>query len=128
MFVTKKLDPFEIFFKLTSDSKKELKYLNDDESYSYLFNELKDVVDEKEFLDCIKLDYLLKNKMKPKIWWDYEISKENRNKYFKLFNQQYNIDSITYYNYSIVDIINNNVYLFTYKDNKVTYLKIKNPN
>lgn len=124
LFITKKLDPFETFFKLTNESNKQLKFLNDDEAYKYLFETLKDYVDQNKFLDFIKLDYLHKNKMKPKIWWDYSISKEDRNKYFELFNKQHNIDSITFHNYSIVDIIDNNICLFIYKDNTVNYLKI----
>ena len=124
LFIESKLDPFDTFLQLTSNSKKELKYLNDDESYKYLFEQLKDKVNEKEFLNNIKLDYLLKNKMKPKIWWDYSLSKEERNNYFNLFNKQYNIDSITFYNYSYIDIIDDEVCLFIYKDNKATLYRI----
>jgi len=123
LFIDKKLDPFDTFLRLTTNSKKELKYLNDDETYKYLYESLKDMVNEKEFLDIIKLDYLLKNKMKPKIWWDYSLSKEERSNYFNLFNKEYNIDSITFYNYSYVDIIDNEICLFIYKDNKVALLK-----
>ena len=67
LFLENKLDPFETFFMLTNNSNKELKYLNDDESYKYLYDQLKDKVDSKRFLNIIKLDYLLKNKMKHKI-------------------------------------------------------------
>ena len=124
LFITNKLNPFDTFLELTTNAEKELKYLNDDEAYKYLFKQLKDKVNEKEYLDLIKLDYLSKNKMKPKIWWDYSLSKEDRNKYFELFKEKYNVDSITFYNYSIVDIIDNKICLFTYKDNNVTQLNI----
>ena len=96
---------------------------NDDEAYKYLFDTLKDKVNESELLNYIKLDYLLKNKIKPKIWWEYSLNKEDRNKYFKLFNSKFNIDLQTFYNYSYLDIIDNNILLFIYKDNKVTLLK-----
>ena len=125
LFIIKNLNPFDTFLKLTINSEKQLKYLNDDEAYKYLFEQLKDQVNEKEYLDLIKLDYLLKNKMKPKIWWNYSISKEERNIYFKLFNDKYNIDSVTFYNYSIVDVINDKIHLFIYKDNRVLHLSIK---
>jgi hypothetical protein len=75
-------------------------------------------------LNNIKLDYLLKNKIKPKIWWDYTLSKEDKNIYFDIFNKEYNIDSITFYNYSYLDIIDKKINLFIYKDNKVTHLKV----
>lgn len=126
LFIDNKLDPFETFLQLANNSKKELKYLNDDESYKYLFNSLKDKVNEEEFLNLIKLDYLLKNKMKPKIWWNYALSKEEKSKWFELFNQKYNIDSITFYNYSYLEVTNNETTLFIYKDNKVTQYKISN--
>ena len=124
LFITEKLNPFDTFLKLTSNSKTKLKYLNDDEAYKYLFDQLKDDVNENEYLNYIKLDYLLKNKMKPKIWWNYSITKEERNAYFNLFNEKYNIDSITFYNYSIIDVIENKITLFIYKNNTVTKLEI----
>ena len=124
LFIEKQLNPFEIYLKLTEGSKKDLKYLNDDESYKYLYDSLKYLVDEKVYLDLIKLDYLLKSKMKPKIWWNYGISKEDRSNYFKSFNKKYSIDSLTFYNYSYLDIINDEVCLFIYKNNNVTLLKI----
>ena len=125
LFIENELDPFETFLSLTKNAPKQLKYLNDDESYSYLYNELKTKVNARKLLNNIKLDYLLKNKMKPKIWWDYSLTKEDRNKYFTIFNEQYNIDSITYHNYSYVDVIDNEIILFIYKDNKVTVYKTK---
>ena len=123
LFIKKKLIPFDTFLLLTRNASKELKYYNDDEAYKYLFDTLKDKVNESELLNYIKLDYLLKNKIKPKIWWEYSLNKEDRNKYFKLFNSKFNIDLQTFYNYSYLDIIDNNILLFIYKDNKVTLLK-----
>ena len=125
LFIQNNLDPFDTFLSLTNNAPKQLKYLNDDESYSYLYNQLKTKVNTKQLLNNIKLDYLLKNKMKPKIWWDYSLSKEDRNKYFDIFNKQYSIDSITFHNYSYIDTINNEIILFVYKDNKVTVYKTK---
>jgi radical SAM superfamily enzyme YgiQ (UPF0313 family) len=124
LFIQNKLDPFDTFLQLTTNSEKELKYLNDDEAYKYLFEQLRNKVNEQELLNNIKLDYLLKNKMKPKIWWNYTLSKEERNNYFNLFNKKYNIDSITFYNYSYLDVIDDEAHLFIYKDNKVTLIRI----
>ena len=119
LFIKNKLNPFETFLFLKESSKIELKYLNDDQSYKHLYDTLKNKVDENEFLDVIKLDYLLKNKLKPKIWWESNISKEDKQKYFELFNRKYNIDNFTFYNYSHLDKINTSIYLFIYKNNKV---------
>lgn len=119
LFVKNNLNPFETFLALQSASKTKLKYLNDHESYMHLFNTLKNKVDEKEYLDVIKIDYLLKTNIKPKIWWEQPILKEEKNNYFEIFNKEYGIDNFTFYNYSYVDIINNKVYLFIYKNNAV---------
>lgn len=124
LFIQNKLNPFDTFLQLSNNSLKPLKYLNDDEAYKYLFEQLKDKVKEKQLLDNIKLDYLLKNKIKPKIWWEYTISREERNNYFILFNKQYNIDSLTLYNYSYLDVINDRITLFIYKNNSVTHLQL----
>ena len=105
LFVKNNLNPFETFLKLNNSSSKELKYLNDDESYKHLYDCLKDSVDEKEYLDSIKMDYLLKNIIKPKIWWDNKINKEDKNKYFEIFNEKYGIDNFVFYNYGYLDII-----------------------
>lgn len=124
LFINKKLDPFDTFLLLNTNNTKELKYLNDDESYKYLYECLKDQVNEKEYLDVIKMDYLLKNKIKPRIWWEYTISKEDKNKYFDLFNKNHNIDNFTFYNYGYLDIIDNHPCLFIYKDNLVEFIKL----
>jgi len=123
LFIENKLDPFETFLKLKNNSSKQLKYLNDDESYKYLYNTLKNEVNETEFLYNIKLDYLLKNNIKPKIWWDYSLSKEDLKEYFKIFNIGHNIDSLTFYNYAHLEKHDNELLLFIYKNNKVTLLK-----
>ena len=125
LFIKNNLDPFDTFLKLTNQSNKELKYLNDDESFSYLFHTLKDGLNEKEYLDIIKLDYLLKNKIKPKIWWENKINKEEKQKYFELFNKNFAIDNYTFYNYGYLDIINDKIYLFIYKNNTVRVLNIE---
>jgi radical SAM superfamily enzyme YgiQ (UPF0313 family) len=124
IFIKNNLNPFDTFLLLESTSSKELKYLNDDESYKHLYNTLKDNFDNDEYLDVIKLDYLLKNKLKPKIWWDKTITREDKNKYFELFNKKYGIDNFTFYNYGYLDIINNEVCLFIYKNNDVKFIKL----
>ena len=116
LFLEKKLNPFQTFFKLANNCDTKLKYLNDDESYKYLYEQLNNSVNSHEYLDKIKLDYLLKNTIKPKIWWNINIDK---NKYFKLFKDKYNIDQLIYYNYSHLDLIDNKIYLFIYKNNTV---------
>ena len=124
IFIKNNLNPFDTFLLLESTSSKELKYLNDDESYKHLYDTLKDNFDNDEYLDVIKLDYLLKNKLKPKIWWDKTITREDKNKYFELFNKKYGIDNFTFYNYGYLDIINNEVCLFIYKNNDVKFIKL----
>ena len=119
LFIKNKLDPFETFLTLYKKSQIKLKYLNDHESYQHLYDCLKHLVNEKEYLDVIKLDYLLKNKIQPKIWWPQIITKDKKHDYFKRFNEEYSIDNYTFYNYSYLDIINDELYLFIYKYNNV---------
>jgi len=123
LFIENNLDPFNTFLKLATNSNKELKFLNDDEAYKHLYETLKDEVHDDKLLYNIKLDYLLKNKIKPKIWWDYPITKEELKKYFNIFNKEHNIDLNTFYNYSHIERYNNELLLFIYKNNKVTLLK-----
>ena len=73
-------------------------------------------MNEKEYLDTIKLDSLSKNKLKPKIWWEQIITREEKQRYFEMFNIAYGIDNFTFYNYSYLDIINDQIYLFIYKN------------
>ena len=123
LFTENNLDPFDTFYLLANNCCKKLKLLNDDEAYKYLFETLKNKVSNLDFLQAIKLDYLLKNKIKPKIWWDYNISKEEIKYYFEIFNKEHKIDSHTYYNYSHIEKNGNELLLFIYKNNKVTMLK-----
>lgn len=123
LFLRSNLNPFDTFLELSVKSAKKLKYLNDDEAYKYLYETLKDKVNKEKYLNAIKLDYLLKNNIKPKIWWDYTLSKDSKNKYFEIFNKKYNIDQLTFFNYSYIDIFNDELYLFVYKENKVTLYK-----
>ena len=122
LFIENNLNPFDTFLKLKRTSSKELKYLNDDEAYKHLYLTLKDALDEEKYLDNIKLDYLLKNKIKPKIWWDYTLTKETIKTYIERFNNENNIDLHTLINYSHFEIINNQIHLFIYKNNSVTLL------
>ena len=125
LFIKNNLDPFETFLKLTNESKEELKYLNDDKSYKHLFDTIKDQVNEYEYLDAIKLDYLLKNNIKPKIWWDNKITAKEKQKYFKLFNEKFGIDNYTFYNYGYLDVIDNKIYLFIYKNNSIRVVNLE---
>ena len=70
------------------------------------------------------MDYLFKNKMKPKVWWEQPYSREDKNKYFELFNSKYNIDLQTFYNYSILDKINDKISLFVYKNNSIKHYEL----
>jgi len=124
LFSKNTLDPFNTFLKLKTHSKKELKFLNDDESYKHLYETLKDEVNKDELLYNIKLDYLLKNKIKPKIWWEYNLNKKDIQSYYDLFNNNYNIDSLTFFNYSHIEKYNNKLLLFIYKNNTVKLLTI----
>ena len=50
--------------------------------------------------DLLKLDYLLYNKIKPKVYWENEFKKQDIIREFQQINQEYNLDSL--YKYSLV--------------------------
>lgn len=123
LFIDCKLNPFDTFFALTNNSITKLKSMNDDVAYKYLFESLQSKVDSSKLLYNIKLDYLLKNRIKPKIWWNNDTSKEELQSYYEIFNKEHNVDSLTFYNYAHIEKYNNELLLFIYKENKVTLLK-----
>lgn len=82
-------DPFETFKKLGN-------YLRENETMALQPGDLAKALflalgsqDEKRLLYLIKQDYLIFSKLKPNLWWEYEISKEEKAKIFQKFQKVY---------------------------------------
>ena len=61
---------------------------------------IEDNIYNHEIDDCLKLDYLLYNNIKPKIYWDNQVNKQEVLREFFFYNQKYPIDLL--YKYALV--------------------------
>lgn len=125
LFIDNKLNPFDTFLNLTIYLEKT-KPVNE-----YQFDELtkafyeflsKKIKNKGELLFTIKDDYLTKNRIKPKIWWDKDITRDERLEVYKMFAKEYNLNIDTLFNYGLLEKYNNRYMLIDYKEFKKYYL------
>lgn len=104
LIISKNLNPFNFFLRFYNFHEAKniplKKY-----QLSDLFVNLKNYLIEdntynQEIDDCLKLDYLLYNNIKPKIYWDNQVNKQDVLREFFLYNQKYPIDLL--YKYALV--------------------------
>ena len=116
LFKERKLNPYETFLKIS-------RFLNGKNINSYqpwqvaqiLYLSLKEEKDE-ELLYAIKQDYLTTHKIRPKIWWDSDIGKNEKAAAFRKFIDKYpklNLDLL--YRYSRIERLRNQYFLVVYK-------------
>lgn len=108
------------FSKLQYDEITKLLY----ESIAYIAKNNHNFCKEKLFF-LIKQDYLTKNKIKPKIWWDNNITRSEKSLIFNRFISAYPmLTKDILYKYSKLEKYKNEYFLVTYfEDVKVYYLK-----
>lgn len=98
---TNPFDFFLLFYEYHEKNKIPLKKYQLSDLYINMENFL---VDKNSFSqevdDSLKLDYLLYNKIKPKIYWKNELNKQEILREFFLFNQNHPIDIL--YKYALV--------------------------
>ncbi len=89
LFEEQHRDPYETFKKLGN-------YLRENEAMALQPGDLAKALfialgnqDGKRLLYLIKQDYLIFSKLKPSLWWEYEISKEEKALVFKKFQKLY---------------------------------------
>lgn len=126
IFIDKKLDPFDTFLNLTLylEKTKPVNEYQFDELTSAFYDFLsKKIRSKDELLFIIKDDYLTKNRIKPKIWWKKDISREERLDVYKLFAQKYDLNIDTLFNYGLLEKWNNKYLLIDYKNFKKYYLE-----
>lgn len=97
-------NPFDFFLNLSSFYKE--KELSHTKYQLYdLFINLRSYLKHLNILDIetedlLKLDYLLYNKVKPKVYWENDFKKQDIIRNFQQTNQEFNLDNL--YKYSLV--------------------------
>ena len=118
LFNDLKLNPFDTFLYTMEQIEKEnnLRSLQFDELTKIFYESLSSIVQNKELLlFIIKEDYLTKNKIKPKIWWESTITREERRKVYLYFKDNYSLNIDELYKYAHLEQYNNEYLLINYK-------------
>lgn len=128
LFKEKQLNPYYTFLKISQ-------YIAGTKINSYqhwqiaqiLYLSLKkEIKEEQRLLFLIKQDYLLKDNIRPKIWWDPIISKKEKANLFLLFIDKYpELNLNILYRYSQLERYHNQYFLITYKPKKHYFLNLK---
>ncbi|MFA7076114.1 MAG: radical SAM protein [Candidatus Izemoplasmatales bacterium] len=113
-------NPFNFFLELSNYFKKhnyDYKKYQLFDLFVYLRNYLIDSnIINKNIEDSLKLDYLKYNKIKPKIYWDKNIKKQDIIRKFHLNNPDLNLDQL--YKYSLVTNYKDGYLIALYFPNK----------
>lgn len=127
IFNTCMLDPFETFRLLYLNSGKNLR-INHDEVALNLYNSLKDNpnIDSEYLLYLIKQDYLEKYTVRPKIWWERKITRNERNFIYDEFSHDLDLNIDILFNYATPIKYHNEYYIIIYKDVPFHYKKTIN--
>jgi len=126
LFETLALNPFETFFIIMEfiNRKQDFPQLQFDEVTRLLYESLLDIIPDKEtLLFIIKQDYLLKNKIRPKIWWSNSITRGERNYIYQRLVETYSeltLDSL--YRYGQLEKNKNNYFLVNYQNHSLYFL------
>lgn len=116
-FILSKKSPF-IFFKEIGEfyikHNLSFKGYQVEDVYQRLF----DFVKDDTVIFNLKKDYLNRSKIKPKIFWDNTMDKQERRRIFLRLSEEKNIDINILYKYSVMIKFNNEYYIIIYKDFK----------
>lgn len=130
IFKDLKLNPYETFKNITLYINKfgDWRNFQFDEITKLLFESIVETNKEnpnfnkEKLFYIIKQDYLTKNNIKPKIWWDNNISKGEKNFIFDKFIKTYqDLNKDILYKYSKLEKYENEYFLVTYLNNIKTY-------
>ena len=58
------------------------------------------------------------NKIKPKIWWERNITREKRREIYNLFNERLGLNVEELYRYGHLECLGNNYFLINYKNHE----------
>lgn len=126
LFIQKKFNPYFIFLKISKFITNIFQFssLQFSDFTKLFYLSLKDITDES-FLFILKQDFLLKDKIKPKIWWENNITKEERQTIYNLFIKKYpELSMELLYRYSKLEKYKNHYFIVTYKPHKIYFLDI----
>lgn len=119
--LTKNIEsPFEFFLRLGT------LFLKQNQSFhryqlSDVFETLETFVESSDAIYDIRVDYLSYSKIKPKIYWDNQVNKNEVIRSFHKKNPSYNIDSL--YKYTVVTKYKNKHLIVIYfEDNKEVHI------
>lgn len=125
-----KLDPYETFKNITLyiEKRGNLSSFQFDEVTRLLYLSILEfangnpLFNKDKLLFIIKQDYLTKNKIKPKIWWDSYITKSEKSFIFDKFIKKYpELNRDLLYKYSKLEKYNSEYFLVTYFNEVKTY-------
>ena len=125
LFNVIKLDTFETFRFVYDDMNIDIyKYQFDELTRFFYLSLSKLVLDKDKLLFVIKEDYLTRIKIKPKIWWNPGIDRQERKEAYEQFSSLYGLNILELYKYGHLEKNKNDYLLINYKDNKVYKLSI----
>ena len=101
-------------------------------NYSFKGYQVEDVykrlfyfVDDESIIYSLKKDYLNRSKIKPKIFWDNLIDKQEKRKVFEQLSNKNNVDINIFYKYSVLIKYKSEYYITIYKNFSNTSYTIK---
>lgn len=119
LFDDLKLNPFDTLLSVTS-SIHDIYKLQVDELTKELYLSLVNLVEDKEkLLFIIKEDYLTRTNIKPKIWWNIDITREERKYVYETFSKEFDLNIEELYRYGHLEKNGYEYLLVNYKDNKI---------
>ena len=120
LFNELKLDPFETFKFAYDDMNIDMSKCQFDELTKMFYESLaKLVLNKDDLLFKIKEDYLTRIKIKPKIWWNPGIDRNERKEMYILFSLTYHLNIDDLYKYGHLEKNDSTYLLICYKSNKI---------
>lgn len=83
-----------------------------------VYQRIFDFIDDEKVIYSLKKDYLERSKIKPKIFWENFIDKQDKRNVFQKLSSKHNMDINIFYKYSIVMKYLNEYYIIVYKNYK----------
>lgn len=121
LFLDLKLDPFDTFYETLKIMTKDhpLSYYQFPELTKLLYEALCNIVPNKdELLYTIKKDYLTRINIKPKIFWENNITKQMRKEVYEYISNKYNININDLYTQAHVEKYDNKYFVIDYKNKR----------
>ena len=106
------------FFKVMGEYYQTNKYASKGYQIEDVYSIIFDFIKNKSTVYSLKKDYLNRSKIKPKIFWEQDISKQEKNIIFKKIAKKNNITINNLYKHTVITKYLNMYYVVLYKDFK----------